>query len=105
MHRRVDDIRQRRVTYNLSVTDDLGRSASGGGVGSAFARGCADTVSVLRRARPVSALRWLSRLAVDLRPVVRTRSLRVADEAWRRRGATFRTPSGRFIRLPGDLTA
>jgi FkbM family methyltransferase len=37
--------------------------------------------------------------------VVRSQSLCPADHAWRRRGALFRTPSGRTVVLPGEHCA
>lgn len=64
-----------------------------------------DTASVLRVARPASALRWLARLATGSPTVVRSRSLVTADRAWVRPGAAFRTPGGRTIYLPGEHTA
>ncbi len=68
-------------------------------------RGGSDLLGVVRRARPASAVRWVTRLGARAPEAIRYRSLRVADSAWQRHGARFRTPSGRSLQLPGDLTA
>jgi FkbM family methyltransferase len=67
-------------------------------------RAGADLIRVARCASTVDALRWGGRLAVHAPEVARARSLRSADTAWRN-GATFRTPRGRWVHLPGDHTA
>lgn len=68
-------------------------------------RAYADLRSVLRVAAPTSALLWAARLAARAPEVLRSTSLRAADSAWRRRGARFRTPSGRRVVLPGAYCA
>lgn len=60
---------------------------------------------MLRVARPASALRWLVRLLLRSPQVLRSGSLRPADQSWRRRGARFRTPAGRSLSLPGGHCA
>jgi FkbM family methyltransferase len=72
---------------------------------ASLTRAGSDTLAVIRGARSISALEWLLGLVTHAPDVVHSGSLRPADVAWRRRGARFRTPSGRSVFLPGDLTA
>jgi FkbM family methyltransferase len=68
-------------------------------------RAAADIWSVGRRARPVSAARWLTALAAHVPEVASTRSLVPADRIWARTGASFRPAGGAVISLPADYTA
>lgn len=70
-----------------------------------LARAGSDTFAVIRGARSVSALEWLYGLVSHAPDIVHSGSLRWADMVWQRRGARFRTPSGRSVFLPGELTA
>ena len=64
-----------------------------------------DIVSVSWHARPASAARWLTSLAVHLPECRRARSLVPADRIWARTGARFRPPDGPVISLPATYTA
>jgi len=68
-------------------------------------RALGDLASVSRHARPASAARWLTSLAVHLAECRSTRSLVPADRAWARTGARFRPPDGPVISLPAAYTA
>lgn len=68
-------------------------------------RAAADILTVARRARPISAARWLTALAVSLPECRRACSLVPADQAWARTGARFRAPGGAVISLPAAHTA
>ena len=68
-------------------------------------RAIADIRSVCLRARPASAARWLTSLAVHLPECDRTRSLVPADRIWAHTGARFQLPGGVAISLPGSYTA
>src|ERR1700689_291739 len=68
-------------------------------------RAIADIRSVCLCARPASAGRWLTSLAIHLAECERTRSLVPADRIWARAGARFQLPGGVVISLPGSYTA
>jgi FkbM family methyltransferase len=67
-------------------------------------RAVGDIVSVLLRARPVSAAQWLASLTANLAECRSTRSLAPADRAWVRTGARFTPPGGPVISLPAAYT-
>jgi len=70
----------------------------------AFRRAVDDIGAVCRSTSPISAARWVAFLASHARECARTGSLIPADGAWLRRGASFNTPGGVAISLPGPYT-
>lgn len=67
-------------------------------------RAIGDVRAVCRSASAPAAARWITSFVTHLPECAKTRSLRLADQAWTRTGASFRTPSGVAISLPGAYT-
>src|ERR1035441_493558 len=68
-------------------------------------RAIGDIQSVCRSTTPIAASRWVASLVTHLPECIKARSLSPADRGWARAGASFRTPSGVIVSLPGAYTS
>jgi FkbM family methyltransferase len=66
-------------------------------------RAIEDVRAVCTTASPTAAARWVTSLVTHLPECARARSLRPADRAWARSGASFTTPSGAVVSLPAPF--
>jgi FkbM family methyltransferase len=68
-------------------------------------RAMADTRAVCAVASPADASRWVISLLAHLPECARSGSLRAADRAWARSGASFTLPAGAVVSLPAESSA